>query len=106
MQIELNKYQKYMQLFYKNANDRELFQKLIEEVGELAAALNKKYNLKNGEFSLINLGEELIDIIYFAVAIGVANNIDLEKALLEKDEEGSKRYNRNTDLKTFLSNPK
>lgn len=102
MEITLNKYQEYMKLLYESSNDRDLFNKLIEEIGELAVALNRKYGLKKGEFDKVNLGEELIDIIHFATAIAVVNNIDLQKVLIAKDKEGAERYNRPTNLEEYL----
>ena len=104
MELTLKNYQEYLKMYYKNANDRDLFMKLSEEIGELAIALNRKYGLKTGDFSKENLGEELVDIIYFAFAIATSNDIDLEKALLSKDKEGSIRYNRPTNLEEFLKN--
>lgn len=102
MEITINKYQEYLKLFYKDANDRDLFNKLIEEIGELAVALNKKYGLKKGEFDINNLGDELVDVLYFTTAIAVANNIDLQKVLIKKDKEGSIRYNRGTNLEEYI----
>ena len=102
MELTIRNYQEYLKQFYSDADDETLFMKLIEEVGELATALNRKHKIKNGEFSKQNLGEEIIDVIYFASAIAVSNNIDLEKTLLAKDKEGSIRYKRNTCLEEYL----
>lgn len=53
--------------------------KLIEEIGEVAEGLNKKAGRKstNTEDLQAQLGNELADVIHYAVAIAALNGLDM-----------------------------
>ena len=53
--------------------------KLIEEIGEVAEVLNKKAGRKstNTEDLQAQLGNELADVIHYAVAIAALNGLDM-----------------------------
>ena len=72
-------------------NDQGMFMKLVEEMGEVAEALNKKMGRKaNDEENIIeHLGVELADMIHYIVAIAALNDIALERIMLEKDKKAS-----------------
>ena len=82
-----------------------LFMKLVEEVGEVAEALNKIDGRKLDDGQSV-LADELVDVIHYAVAIAAINKIDLEKSLLEKDTVASIKYNQNLNLSEYLEENK
>lgn len=53
--------------------------KLVEEIGEVAEVLNKKAGRKstNTEYLQAQLGNELADVIHYAVAIAALNGLDM-----------------------------
>jgi len=65
---------------------------LGEEVGELFKAVRKSENIKIASDSkLSSVDEELADILIFICAIANRMEIDLEKALRDKEEINKKR---------------
>lgn len=73
--------------------------KLTEEVGEIAEAVlrieKKGLTAENKQL----LAHEMYDVIHFISQLANHYNIDLEKALIEKDYINSKRYNERRTLK-------
>lgn len=78
--------------------------KLVEEIGEVAEVLNKKAGRKksDGEDLQSQLGNELADVIHYAVAIAALNDIDMNEMILEKDKTASVKYNHGTNLEQFI----
>lgn len=86
---------KYLQDYIKSKDyfperKKDYFLKLTEEVGELSRAIRKNLlaeeNIKN------SIDEELWDIIYYAIAIANCYDIDLEKAIKQKEEINRIKY--------------
>ena len=72
MKVTIEELQAYLLDHYKEDGIAEsLFMKLVEEVGEVAEVLNKKSGRKasGGEDLKIELGNELADVIHYALAI-------------------------------------
>ncbi|UTR07146.1 nucleotide pyrophosphohydrolase [Alkalihalobacillus sp. LMS6] len=88
--------------YEENATSSDLFMKLVEEVGEVAEALNCLEGRKkdSGDASL---EKELADVIHYAVAIASINQIDLTHVILEKDQDAAAKYNHSLNLVEFLS---
>lgn len=47
---------------------------------------------------------ELADVIHYAIAIAVINEIDLKEAIIEKDQAASLKYQQSPNLAEFLAN--
>ncbi len=79
--------------------------KLVEEIGEVAEVLNKKSGRKadDGIDLQAELGNELADIIHYAVAIAAVNNLDLNEIIIEKDGKAAVKYNRTENLETYIT---
>lgn len=95
--------QEYLFLKYgKNGNTTAAFMKLVEEVGEVAEALNQLDGIKEntGETSL---AKELADVIHYTLAIASINQIDLSQVILEKDKEAAIKYQQSPNLEEFIS---
>lgn len=106
MNITIKDLQGYLaQCYGGNVNDQSLFMKLVEEVGEVAEALNKRSGRKfaDEDNHQQRLGEELADMLHYIVAIASVNEIDLTKSILEKDLLAAVKYNREMNLTKFLS---
>lgn len=105
-QLTFGELQKYLALKYKEGRTSSaLFMKLVEEIGEVAEVLNqlegrKKINLD------ASLEKELVDVLHYAIAIASVNNIDLTKAIFEKDKEAAVKYNQSPNLEEFLISKK
>ena len=86
--------------------DQGMFMKLVEEMGEVAEALNKKAGRKvNDEEDIVEqLGIELADMIHYILAIAALNDIDMERIILEKDKKASIKYHHAINLEQFLQN--
>ena len=94
--------QEYISLrYYGKATSTGLYMKLAEEMGELAEVLNKidGRKLNTGDTSI---EKELADIIHYAVAIAVVNDIDLTSAIIEKDITASIKYNQSPNLSEYI----
>lgn len=87
--------------YTKESMTQSLFMKLVEEMGEVAEALNKRVGRKadDGESEL---AKELADVIHYAVAIAAVNDIDLADVILTKDVEASVKYNQSPNLMEYL----
>ncbi|WP_460054928.1 MazG nucleotide pyrophosphohydrolase domain-containing protein [Pseudolactococcus yaeyamensis] len=80
----------------------DLFIKLVEEIGEVAEVLSQlKGNKANSDEA--SLKNELADVIHYVVEIANVNNIDLGKAIIEKDKLASIKYNESPNLAEFLT---
>ena len=84
--------------------DQSLFMKLVEEIGETAEVLNKKAGRKahGSEDLQRQLGNELADVIHYAVAIAALNGLSLNDFILSKDRKASIRYHHRTNLEQFI----
>lgn len=79
--------------------------KLVEEIGEVAEVLNKKARRKASKDEDLNneMGEELADVIHYALAIASLNDIDMNEVIIEKDKSASVKYHHRTNLENFVS---
>lgn len=105
MKITVEELQAYLLDHYKNGGiDQSLFMKLVEEIGEVAEVLNKKAGRKaSGEEDLqAQLGNELADVIHYAVAIAALNGIDMNDMILQKDRAAAVKYHHRTNLEQFV----
>lgn len=94
--------QDYLFLKYgKRGNSTAAFMKLVEEVGEVAEALNQLDGIK-ANTSDTSLEKELADVIHYTLAIASINHIDLSKVIIEKDKEASIKYHQTPNLEEFL----
>jgi NTP pyrophosphatase (non-canonical NTP hydrolase) len=83
----------YLKELYSSATEQGLFMKLVEEIGETAEILNIRAGRKAGESDTTQaLASELADIIHYTAAIAAINNIDLTKAIMDKDKKASEKY--------------
>ena len=85
--------------------ETSLFMKLAEELGEVAEVLNKRAGRKAEDGSDLReeLGNELADVIHYAVAIAAVNGLDLNGIMLRKDKRASEKYGHDINLERFLS---
>ncbi|WP_228098479.1 MULTISPECIES: MazG nucleotide pyrophosphohydrolase domain-containing protein [unclassified Gemella] len=106
MRITIEELENYLESNYSGFNDQSLFMKLIEEVGEVAEVLNKLSGRKLSEDTDLKdqLGNELADVIHYAVGIAAVNGINLNKVILEKDKIATKKYNRAVNLEEYIKN--
>ena len=107
MKVTIEELQEYLFDHYSNGGiDQSLFMKLVEEIGEVAEVLNKKAGRKStGKEDLqAQLGNELADVIHYAVAIAALNGIDMNDVIINKDKEASMKYNHKTNLEQFILN--
>ncbi len=105
MEVTIAELEAYLLDNYGNGGiDQRLFMKLVEEIGEVAEVLNKKAGRKksDGEDLQSQLGNELADVIHYAVAIAALNDIDMNEMILEKDKTASVKYNHGTNLEQFI----
>lgn len=80
--------------------------KLVEEIGEVAEVLNKKAGRKSSENEDLQsqLGNELADVIHYAIAIAALNGLDMSDIIIQKDKIASAKYNHRITLEQFISN--
>lgn len=105
MKITIEELEAYLLDHYSNGGvDQSLFLKLVEEIGEVAEVLNKKAGRKfSGDEDLrIQLGNELADVIHYAVSIAALNGLDMNQFIIEKDKAASLKYNHRTNLEQFI----
>lgn len=101
-QLTIQNLQEYLKLKYKGrATSTDFFMKLVEEIGEVAEALNELEGRKAKKEST-SLEEELADIIHYTVSIANAHDIDLAEAILRKDKTASVKYNFSPNLEEHL----
>lgn len=105
MQVSISALQAYLAEHYLGwADEQSMFMKLVEEIGEVAEVLNKRSGRKSTEEADLQeqLGNELADVIHYAVAIAAINGLDLNDIILSKDKKASVKYHHDRDLETFL----
>ena len=97
------------QYLYRQYGDRAdcqgLFMKLVEEMGEIAEVLNMRTGRKacDGRDPDAELGNELADLIHYAVAIAAVTGLDLNRIILDKDRRASAKYHHDINLEQFIS---
>lgn len=91
---------KYLQEYIKAKDNhpelvKDYFLKLTEEMGELSKAIRKnKIRIENSSVKN-TIDEEIWDVIYYAIAIANCYDIDLEKAIKDKEKINAEKYNSN-----------
>lgn len=107
MKVTIEELEAYLLDHYGDGGvDQSLFMKLVEEIGEVAEVLNKKAGRKaSGREDLrLQLGNELADVIHYAVAIAALNGLDMNDIILNKDKTASVKYHHKTNLEQFILN--
>lgn len=107
MKITIGELEAYLLDHYSNGGiDQSLFMKLVEEIGEVAEVLNKKAGRKavGDEDLQVQLGNELADVIHYAVAIAALNGVDMNEVILQKDKAASVKYHHKINLEQFIQN--
>lgn len=107
MKVSIEELQEYLLDHYSNGGiDESLFMKLVEEIGEVAEVLNKKAGRKSfkNEDLQTQLGNELADVIHYAIAIAALNGLNMNDILISKDKIASIKYNHRTNLEQFILN--
>ena len=105
MKVTIEELEAYLLDHYSNGGiDQSLFMKLVEEIGEVAEVLNKKAGRKKSgsEDLQAQLGNELADVIHYAIAIAALNDLDMNQIIIEKDKAASVKYNHRT--KNWITN--
>ena len=106
MKVTIEELEAYLfEQYGDKGNEQGLFMKLVEEIGEVAEVLNKRSGRKRAdeEDLELQLGNELADVIHYAVAIAAINNLDLNEIILSKDKKAAIKYNHATNLEQFIS---
>ena len=106
MQVTIENLQAYLHRQYDGrTNEQSLFMKLVEEMGEVAEILNKRSGRKAADEGdqLEKLGNELADVIHYAVAIAAINGLNLNETILNKDRQAAVKYNHDVNLETFIA---
>ena len=106
MKITIEELEEYLLDHYSNGGiDQSLFMKLVEEIGEVAEVLNKKAGRKSsGDEDLqMQLGNELADVIHYAIAIAALNGLNMNDIIISKDKKASIKYNHRTNLEEFVT---
>lgn len=107
MKVTIEELEAYLLDNYSNGGiDQSLFMKLVEEIGEVAEVLNKKAGrkLSENEDLQVQLGNELADVLHYAVAIAALNGLDMNDIIIRKDKIASVKYNHRTNLEQFILN--
>ncbi len=107
MNVSIEELQEYLLDHYSNGGiDESLFMKLVEEIGEVAEVLNKKAGRKSSENEdlQVQLGNELADVIHYAIAIAALNGLDMNDIIIRKDKMASIKYSHRTNLEQFILN--
>ncbi len=105
MKVTIEELEEYLYDHYSHGGiDQSLFMKLVEEIGEVAEVLNKKAGRKSSDNEDLQtqLGNELADVIHYAVAIAALNGIDMNNTIIGKDKFASIKYNHKTNLEQFV----
>ncbi len=105
MNVTIAELESYLLDHYENGGiDESLFMKLVEEIGEVAEVLNKKAERKKSDSEDLQsqLGNELADVIHYAVAIAALNGLDMTQFIIEKDKTASVKYYHRTNLEEFV----
>lgn len=77
---------------YKPELKNAYFQKLIEEVGELAEVIRKDKRLKQRDTIKGTIEEELYDVLYYVIALANVYDIDLEQCFHLKEAIKKEKY--------------
>lgn len=102
-EFKLKDFQAYLSDKYQTTTSSTgLFMKLVEEIGEVAEALNQLEGRKPAAEDS-SLAHELADVLHYAVAIASVHQIDLSHAILEKDQLAVIKYQHPVNLKEYLS---
>ena len=102
-EFKLKDFQAYLSDKYQTTTSSTgLFMKLVEEIGEVAEALNQLEGRKPATEDS-SLAHELADVLHYAVAIASVHQIDLSHAILEKDQLAVIKYQHPVNLKEYLS---
>jgi len=107
LKVSIEELQEYLLDHYSNGGiDESLFMKLVEEIGEVAEVLNKKAGRKSSENEdlQVQLGDELADVIHYAIAIAALNGLNMNDIIIRKDKRASIKYNHGTNLEQFILN--
>lgn len=113
MSLDIEDFESYLKMKYVETNkdvdkyttetmSTSLFMKLVEEIGEVAEALNKMNGRKQDDGES-QLAFELADVIHYTMAIAAINDINIEEAILMKDRSASIRYHQSPNLEEYLS---
>lgn len=105
MKITIEELEAYLFDHYSDGGiDQSLFMELVEEIGEVAEVLNKRAGRKaaGNEDLQAALGNELADVIHYAVAIAALNGLDMNDIILRKDQTASVKYHHRTNLEQFV----
>jgi NTP pyrophosphatase (non-canonical NTP hydrolase) len=91
--MKLTELQQYIKQkdFNPDAKDG-YFQKLIEEVGELAKAIRNNARMGPDEQIKGTIEEELYDVLYYTVALANVYNIDLQRCFSLKEALNARKY--------------
>lgn len=101
-EFKLKDFQAYLGDKYQaSTNSTGLFLKLVEEIGEVAEALNQLEGRKPVTEDS-SLAHELADVLHYAVAIASVHQIDLSQAILEKDQLAVIKYQHPVNFKEYL----
>lgn len=106
MQVTIDALEAYLYRQYgARGHEQGLFMKLVEEIGEVAEVLNKRTGRKSTDGSDLHaeLGNELADVVHYAVAIAAVNNLNLNDIIISKDRQASIKYHHDINLETFIS---
>jgi NTP pyrophosphatase (non-canonical NTP hydrolase) len=68
------------------------FMHLIEEIGEVAGELNKP-NIRGENINKEELGDELVDVLFFISRIANLKDIDLEESISNKIKKLNQKHN-------------
>ena len=77
---------------YHEDPGREYFLKLAEEVGELGRAIRKDARAQDEEHIKGTIGEELWDVVYYALALANLYGVDMEKVIPVKEALNAEKY--------------
>ena len=106
MDVTIRALEAYLHRQYGDwADPQGLFMKLVEEMGEIAEVLNKRTGRKapDGRDLDAELGDELADLIHYAVAIAAVTGLDLNRIILDKDRRASVKYRHDVNLEQFIT---
>ena len=81
---------------YNPENLSGYFLKLIEEVGELAVAINKNLVAETRSSFKGSINEELFDVVYYVLAIANCYGITLEDCANTKLKINAEKYGKNS----------
>ena len=73
----------------------EYFLKLVEEVGELSQAIRKNPPRATEATLKGSIEEEIVDVLYYTLAIANCYGIDVEKWFYLKEKLNDEKYGRN-----------